>query len=76
MPKVIQVSILIQVWIVIYLCIKFQKEGKQTLVFVPRKNDGKWMKMILNVFVKTDFIHSSTQNKDEILDCFRNKEVH
>ena len=74
-PKVIQVSILIQVWIVIYLCIKFQKEGKQTLVFVPRKNDGKWMKMILNVFVKTDFIHSSTQNKDEILDCFRNKEL-
>lgn len=74
-PKVIQVSILIQVWIVIYLCIKFQKEGKQTLVFVPRKNDGKWMKMILNVFVKTDFIHSSTQNKDGILDCFRNKEL-
>lgn len=74
-PKVIQVSILIQVWIVIYLCIKFQKEGKQTLVFVPRKNDGKWMKLILNVFVKTDFIHSSTQNKDEILDCFRNKEL-
>lgn len=74
-PKVIQVSILIQVWIVIYLCIKFQKEGKQTLVFVPRKNDGKWMKMILNVFVKTDFIHSSTQNKDEILDCFRNQEL-
>ena len=33
------------------------------------------MKLILNVFVKTDFIHSSTQNKDEILDCFRNKEL-
>ena len=33
------------------------------------------MNMILNVFLKTDFIKSSTQNKDEILDCFRNKEL-
>lgn len=35
-PKVIQVSILIQVWIVIYLCIKFQKR-KTNIGFVPRK---------------------------------------
>ena len=74
-PKVIQVSIFIQVLIVIYLCMKFQSQGKQTLVFVPRKSDGKWLKMILNIFVKTDFIHSSTKDKDRILDDFRNKKM-
>ena len=44
-------------------------------MFVPRKRDGTWLKMILNLFVKTSLVHSSTENKDEILDCFRNKEL-
>lgn len=74
-PKVIQVSVFIQVWIVLYLCMKFKREGKQILVFVPRKSDGKWLKLLLNIFVKTDFIHSSTKDKDRILDRFRNKEM-
>lgn len=42
---------------------------------MPRKRDGTWLKMILNFFVKTSLVHSSTENKDEILDCFRNKEL-
>lgn len=74
-PKVIQVSVFIQVWIVLYLCMKFKREGKQILVFVPRKSDGKWLKLLLNIFVKTDFIHSSAKDKDRILDRFRNKEM-
>ena len=74
-PKVIQVSVFLQVLIVIYECIKFCRDNKQTLVFVPRKRDGTWLKMILNLFVKTSLVHSSTENKDEILDCFRNKEL-
>lgn len=74
-PKVIQVSVFLQVLIVIYECIKFCRDNKQTLAFVPRKRDGTWLKMILNLFVKTSLVHSSTENKDEILDCFRNKEL-
>ena len=74
-PKVIQVSIFLQVLIVIYECMKFHRDNKQTLVFVPRKRDGKWLSLLLNLFVKTSLIHSSTENKDQILDEFRNKSL-
>lgn len=73
-PQVIQVSVFFQVILTIYWCIYFQKEKKQVLVFVPRKKDGQWLKIILNLFMKTKFIHSSTTDKDQILDQFRNKE--
>lgn len=74
-PKVFQVSLFIQVVSTIYYCLRFKKEKKQVLVFVPRKKDGNGLSLLLSCFVKCACVHSSTSEKDEILDRFRNKQL-
>lgn len=70
-PKVIQVSLFFQFWIAFFFCLSCKKEKKQVLFFVPRKQDGQWISLILSLFVKTKAIHSASKDKDEILDAFR-----
>lgn len=74
-PKVIEISLFFQVLLTIHFCIKCKKENKQVLVFVPRRQDCIWLNFILSLFVSCAFIHSQSEDKDEILDKFRNKEL-
>ncbi len=74
-PEVVQVNAWVQICLVIYYCRKFTKEKKQVLVFVPTKKEAKYISMILNIFVKASFIHSSSENRDDVLDGFRKKEM-
>lgn len=74
-PKVIQISIGLQVLLVFIKCIQFKSQAKQVLVFVPRKQDAKRMSKGLNLFLKSKAIHSSTQDKDCILEDFRNRKL-
>lgn len=74
-PKVIRTSSWSSLLRIIQKCRKYEKEGKQVLVFVPRKADGIWMTPLLNLFVRTELIHSDIQNKDAIMACFHSKQT-
>ena len=74
-PKVIQAALWRQVLILICFCRRCKKENKQVLVFVPRRNDCLWMTVLLNFFVKTKGIHSQTEDKDRILEDYRQKKI-
>ena len=61
-------------------CGAYAKENKRTVHHGKISRIGGvaiYLSFIITmaIFVKADFIHSSTQNKDEILDCFRNKKL-
>jgi competence protein ComFA len=51
------------------------KQNRQVLVYVCRIKDLWWMKLLFSLFVKTDCVHSSSKNRDEILDTFRNRKT-
>ncbi len=72
-PEIRQVSVWIQMILVIYYCVQFKKEHKQVLVFVPTKKEARYISCVLNLFVKTSYVHSSSENRDSVLDDFRNK---
>jgi len=74
-PKVIQAALWRQVLVLVRFCRRCKKENKQVLVFVPRRNDCLWMTVLLNFFVKTKGIHSQTEDKDQILEDYRQKEI-
>ncbi len=60
---------------VIYRCRSWSRQKKRVLLFLPRKSDGIWMKAVLSPFCRAERIHSSTPNKDEIMDAFREKKL-
>ncbi|MDO4465902.1 MAG: helicase-related protein [Bacillota bacterium] len=72
-PKVIHLPLFFQILYVFLFCLQMKKEKKQVLVFVPKKQDTNWMAQIFSVFFSCSGIHSSTKNKDDILDAFRRK---
>ena len=72
-PEIRQVNVWIQWILVIYYCIQFKKVHKQVLVFVPTKKEARRMSGVLNLFVKTCYVHSSSENRDVILDDFRSQ---
>lgn len=74
-PKVKQCSLSIQVLLCIYYCLKFKNLHKQVLLFVPKKQDTRWMRSLLSLFVRCSSIHSQSIDKDQILESFRNKEL-
>ena len=74
-PKVIQAALWRQVLVLVRFCRRCKKENKQVLVFVPRRNDCFWMTVLLNFFVKTKGIHSQTEDKDQILEDYRQKKI-
>lgn len=74
-PKVIRLNSFFQIIYILAFCLYMKKHKKQVLVFVPQKKDTYWLSSIFSFFIPCEGIHSSTQNKDEILQRFRNKEL-
>ena len=72
-PKVIQREPWGQVLYLLAFCARCQKEHKQVLVFVPRRQDCFWLAWILRLVCKAVGIHSATSDKDKILETFRQK---
>ena len=73
-PKVLILPFFLQILIALFLCIQFYKQHKQILLFVPRKEDTILIHYILLPFVKNQYIYSSIENKDDIMNQFRNKQ--
>lgn len=73
-PKVIQRDPWRQVLYLLIFCARCQKEHKQVLVFVPRRQDCFWMAWVLRLVCKAVGIHSTTHDKDKILEAFRQKQ--
>lgn len=74
-PKVIQLPFFLQIIACLIVCRHLVKQNKQILVYVPRKADGKKLLPVFNKFFSCHFIHSSSKDKDEVLDSFRKKEL-
>lgn len=74
-PKVYYGGVLQHIVYTIWFCLSCKKQGKQVLVFVPKREDCLWLSFLLNLFVKTKGIHSQSEEKDIILDRFREKEL-
>ncbi|HAM31162.1 MAG TPA: DNA/RNA helicase [Erysipelotrichaceae bacterium] len=72
-PEVIRIFRLAQRLLVWHYCLQFTKQGKQTIVFVPRKKDTLFFELLLHPF-NAKAIHSSKKNKDEIMEQFRNRQ--
>ena len=72
-PKVIVLPMFLQVVAVIVLIVRFKKEGKQVLLFVPKKSDCIWMACCLRAFTSVAYIHSSVKDKDGIMDRFKKR---
>ena len=72
-PKVIQVPISIQILCIFYFLFKWK--NKQVLIFVPTKEDTVYISKILSLFTKIKGVHSSSENKDEIIESFRSKDI-
>ena len=70
-PKVYCGSLFFQVVLAWIFCFHCVKEGKQVLLFVPRRQDCVWMKFLFSRFFSCEAVHSNTKEKDEILDAFR-----
>jgi competence protein ComFA len=73
-PKVMVLNESLQLVLAVYYCLKFKKEKKRVLLFVPRIADGPFVKRILSFFTSAYLISSKTENKDEVMDRFRNME--
>lgn len=69
-PKVYALPILFQYFMIYQLCKKFSIQDKQTIVFVPRKKDTLLFKFFLRRF-GAQAIHSMVENKDELMEQFR-----
>lgn len=67
-PKVLVLPNLIQVLYILYFC--HIHSHQQILVFVPERQDCIWMSLLL----RCPYIHSQTEQKDEIMNRFRKKE--
>lgn len=71
-PLVKQGSFFYQILCVLYYCYKWK--SKQILLFVPKKEMAQWMAKGLSLFFKSEYIHSSSKNKDEIMNRFHAKD--
>lgn len=69
-PKVYVLPLLLQYFMIYQLCKKFSIQTKQTIVFVPRKKDTLLFKFFLRRF-GAQAIHSMIENKDELMERFR-----
>lgn len=74
-PKVVQGSIWLQLCILLCFCWRCVHKRKQVLVFVPRRQDCKWLTLLLSCFMKVKGIHSQTIDKDKILESYRQKHI-
>ncbi|MCF0259128.1 MAG: DEAD/DEAH box helicase [Erysipelotrichaceae bacterium] len=72
-PKIKKGGQMINVLRLILTCLKFKKEKKQVLVFVPRKKDAAMFGKIFRPLFKCRGLHSSSRNKDEIMEEFYEK---
>ena len=72
-PKVFVLPKSIQIIYLFFLILKFKKEKKQVLVFVPKKSDCIWMKILLSFVTKVRYIHSSVKDKDACMKDFKDK---
>lgn len=68
-PDVIERPIWIQWILVVYYCLKWQP--KQILLFVPTKQIAFFFYLILSHILSCSYVHSSKEDKDEIMQAFR-----
>lgn len=61
-PEVIRIFRLAQRLLVWHYCLQFTKQGKQTIVFVPRKKDTLFFELLLHPF-NAKAIHSSKKTR-------------
>ncbi len=73
-PKVKQASVFYQFLWILYYCQKWKE--KQILLFVPKKQSAQMISKLLSFIYKSQYIHSSSKNKDEIMASFHRKEFH
>lgn len=73
-PKIIVLPTFLQVFFSILSIIKFIDHHQQVIVFAPRIEDTILYHFIYSLFFKNKYIHSKTEDKDEIMKQFRNKE--
>ena len=74
-PEIRRGSHLLQVIQIFTKSRRLIRSDKLILVFVPRKADGWWMKMILGFLAPSELIHSGIRNKDQIMDRFRKQKT-
>lgn len=70
-PEVVRTFPACSVLHIVYQCRRFHREGRQVLVFVPRRKDGIWLSRLLAVFWKTGWIHASLPDKDAVMQAFQ-----
>lgn len=73
-PKVIRCHLFAQVLYALYLSIQISKSNQQVLIFVPRIEDTILYHFLYLPFIKNKYIHSKTEEKDEIMNQFRKNE--
>lgn len=71
-PKVIRASKGMQLIYIVYYCLVWVRNHKQVLVFVPRRQDTRWLHTVLSLFFAVNRVDSSSENKDEVMAEFRN----
>jgi competence protein ComFA len=70
-PKVI-ISPLFKKWILIYHMLRFSKENKPLLVFLPTINECEELYFFIKVFVKNgNYVHSKKKDRDQIVSSFK-----
>lgn len=69
---VLKVVPFFQILVIIELLTKYRKENKPCLIFVPTKYDGENLfKLLKNIFSKIDYVHSSKEDRQEVIDMFK-----
>lgn len=75
-PKVVKISELLQYAFIIKLLNNYKIQGKRALIFVPTINLSKKIyKYLKCIFSKIDYVNSKRENKDKIVDDFRDKKI-
>ncbi|MBQ0065700.1 MAG: DEAD/DEAH box helicase family protein [Firmicutes bacterium] len=75
-PKIVHLPKIFQVVYILIFCLEMKKKEKQVLVFVPKKQDTYWLSSLFQLFIPCAGIHSSSEDKDSILDAFRKKKLY
>jgi competence protein ComFA len=74
-PVVKKAPLLVLVYMAFVLCSSFVQQEKQVLFFVPTIAQSKIWFTLFQPFFKVMAIHSKSENKDQLMDAFRNKEA-
>ena len=56
-------------------CRQMIRQDRQILLFVPTRQDAFWMYQLFRFFVKTCYVHSALETKDQVIRDFRERKT-